>query len=145
MSEIMDDVPRVPWKPWIADWSEKADFTHAFVAIDGSERGAAYQDIAIVSAGAISVRYAPDLRNNGIDVFDARFERIRVPGDFADPAPPTGFAPFGTEVNDGRVFPPRLRSPHEHPVVRTPLYRGARDGHPGRAPHGRPAIEFTLH
>jgi hypothetical protein len=88
----------------IAGWSGDVDFAHPYVAIDATARGAVYKGIAIASAGASSVLYAADFRNNRIDVFDARFERIHIPGDFADPTLPAGFAPFGIEVIDGRVF-----------------------------------------
>ena len=48
--------------------------------------------------------YATDFHQNQVDVFDSNFNRITVPGGFADPLIPDGFAPFGIQNVEGRIF-----------------------------------------
>jgi len=77
-----------------------ADAVIVHVAPDG----AVYTGLAVAEHKGRALLYAADLRNSKVDVFDATFMRQPSrPGrfDFADPALPTGYAPFGIHAIAG--------------------------------------------
>lgn len=76
-------------------WSSDVDFANAIVAYDDGAGGAVYTGLALVTDGITSSLYAADFHNNKVDVFDGAFQKVTVPGGFADPALPEGYAPFG--------------------------------------------------
>lgn len=78
--------------------------TVTVVAVDSSAAGAIYKGLAIASTTAGDRLYATDFRNARVDVFDGAFAPVQVGGAFFDPGIPAGFAPFGIQALDGKIF-----------------------------------------
>ncbi|MDB5986662.1 MAG: hypothetical protein JWR16_1715 [Nevskia sp.] len=85
----------------ISAWSEltlsNLDMGAETVYDDGPG-GAVYTGLAIAKNDSGSFLYATDFHNAKIDVFDQTFKKITSVGNFADPALPTGYAPFGIQA-----------------------------------------------
>lgn len=89
----------------IAGWAPNVDSTHAIKVIDRSAGGAVYKGIAITAAGDGAHLYATDFHNGRIDVFDASFHPVVLPGSaFQDSHVPHGFAPFGIAAIGGDLY-----------------------------------------
>lgn len=76
-------------------WAEAVDAANAVIVYDDGAGGAAYKGLAVAQDGAANLLYAADFRNGKVDVFDGAFQKVDVPGRFADPQLPPGYAPFG--------------------------------------------------
>jgi uncharacterized protein (TIGR03118 family) len=59
--------------------------------------GAVYKGLAIASKGGATMLYAANFHTGKIDVFNDSFAPVTVPGGFADPNLPAGFAPFNVQ------------------------------------------------
>jgi uncharacterized protein (TIGR03118 family) len=79
-----------------------AQGTTAIVVKDRSGVGAIYKGLSVADTPAGPRLYAADFHNARIDVLDGNFGL--VPGGFADPALPAGYAPFNVQVIGNRVF-----------------------------------------
>ncbi len=66
--------------------------------------GAIYKGLAIDSDTNGQFLYATDFHNGAIDIFDASFHAVTMPGAFADPTLPAGFAPFGIQNIAGTIY-----------------------------------------
>ena len=66
--------------------------------------GAIYKGLAIAGSAHGTRLYAADFHHGRIDVFDDHFGPVTLPGGFADPALPAGFAPFNVQALDGRLY-----------------------------------------
>jgi len=66
--------------------------------------GAIYKGLAIDSATNGQFLYATDFHNGVVDIFDAAFHAVTMPGAFTDPTLPAGFAPFGIQNIDGTIY-----------------------------------------
>jgi uncharacterized protein (TIGR03118 family) len=84
------------WNPAVAP---PLPSTHAFVVVHMSD-GAIFKGLAIAGDRL----FATDFHNGRVDVFDAAFHQVAMPGAFVDPALPSGFAPFGIQNIAGRIF-----------------------------------------
>ena len=87
----------------IAGW-RGALGTTAQVAVDSSEGGAIYKGLAIATAAGGLQLYATDFHNARVDVFDATWAAVQTSGGFVDPNLPSGYAPFGIQTIDTRIF-----------------------------------------
>jgi uncharacterized protein (TIGR03118 family) len=76
----------------------------AIVAVDSSPAGAVYKALAIATTAAGSFLYAADFHNARVDVFDGTFAPVTTAGGFVDPNLPKGFAPFGIQNLQGRIY-----------------------------------------
>jgi uncharacterized protein (TIGR03118 family) len=85
-------------------WAPSVDTTHAFTVADSSASGAVYKGLAIAATASGHRFYATDFHNARIDVFDATFTPVTVPGGFRDPQIPAGFAPFGIQTIGAKIF-----------------------------------------
>ncbi len=65
---------------------------------------AIYKGLAIDSATNGQFLYATDFHNGAVDIFDASFHAVTIPGAFTDPTLPPGFAPFGIQNIDGTIY-----------------------------------------
>jgi len=65
--------------------------------------GAVYKGLAIASNGGATMLYAANFHTGKIDVFNDAFAPVTVPGGFADPNLPAGFAPFNVQEIAGRL------------------------------------------
>jgi uncharacterized protein (TIGR03118 family) len=88
----------------IAAWSPTVSPTTAVVVFDGSAGGSVYKGLAIGSYGGANYLYAADFHNQRVDVFDASFARVALPGAFSDPNLPAGYAPFGIQAIGDRIY-----------------------------------------
>jgi uncharacterized protein (TIGR03118 family) len=86
----------------VLGWSPAVSIAHAVVGADRSDVGAIYKGLAISSTE--DTLYAADFHNARVDVFDASFHLLTLPGAFVDPKLPDGFAPFGIANLGGRIF-----------------------------------------
>jgi uncharacterized protein (TIGR03118 family) len=94
----------------LSGWSPHVNLTQAIVVVDNSDPsnpagGAVYKGLATgVNARGQSLLFAANFRAGTVDVFDQKFRPVQTPGGFRDPNIPTGYAPFGIQNIDGRIF-----------------------------------------
>jgi uncharacterized protein (TIGR03118 family) len=84
----------------ILGWSPAVNGATALAGADRSSAGAIYKGLATMSDRL----YASDFHNARVDVFDASFGLMSLPGAFQDPKVPKGFAPFGIQALGGSIF-----------------------------------------
>jgi uncharacterized protein (TIGR03118 family) len=84
----------------IQGWSPfNAGGTATLIAV--TVPGASYTGLAITNHSSNNYIYAADANNNKVDVYDGSFDLVNS---FTDSAVPAGFAPFGIQDIDGKVF-----------------------------------------
>ncbi|MGK5080100.1 TIGR03118 family protein [Janthinobacterium sp. HLX7-2] len=88
----------------ISAWSPSVSPTTALPVFDGSAGGSVYKGLAIGSYAGANYLYAADFHNQRVDVFDASFARVALPGAFNDPGLPAGYAPFGIQAIGERIY-----------------------------------------
>ena len=92
----------------ISAWSPSVSPTSALVAYDGgaggSGGGSVYKGLAISAHAGANYLYAADFHNGRVDVFDASFAKVALPGAFSDPGLPAGYAPFGIQAIGERIY-----------------------------------------
>jgi uncharacterized protein (TIGR03118 family) len=91
------------WNPAVPP---PAPSTQAQIGSNQSQRNAIYKGLAISVNGVNDQLFATDFHNGAIDVFDSAFNRLTPPGPnfFVDPNIPAGFAPFGIQNIDGKIY-----------------------------------------
>ena len=72
--------------------------------VQAPAHGAIYKGLAIDSASNGHFLYATDFHNGAVDIFDASFHLLTIPGAFTDPDLPAGFAPVGIQNIDGTIY-----------------------------------------
>jgi uncharacterized protein (TIGR03118 family) len=82
----------------ISGWS---DFNPGAALIGATNPGASYTGLAITHKASGNSLFAADAANNKVDVYDATFTLV---SSFTDPTIPAGFAPFGIQDIDGKVY-----------------------------------------
>ena len=88
----------------IAAWKQSCGPTAVSLPTTATPDGV-YKGIAIAGDGATDFRlFAADLFNGKIQVFDHNFMPTTVPGGFADPNLPPGFAPFNILSLQGNLY-----------------------------------------
>jgi uncharacterized protein (TIGR03118 family) len=101
----------------IAGWSPgvppPAPSRQTFVVADRSAAGARYKGLAVATTAAGDFLYAADFHNGRVDVFDGAFRLVGAQGAFVDPDLPPGFAPFGVQTLQGKVFVTYARQDEE--------------------------------
>jgi uncharacterized protein (TIGR03118 family) len=97
----------------ISGWSPKADPNNAILKVDNPnpDTGSVYKGLAIgTDPDGRTLLYATNFREGTVDIFDANFHATSVGasftsgGAFFDPNLPTGFAPFGIQNIDGKLY-----------------------------------------
>lgn len=89
----------------LSGWSPAVNRNNAVLAVDTGAAGAVYKGLAIASFAGANHLYAADFRNGRVDVYDATWNRVSLPGGaFADPNLPAGYAPFGIQAIGGRIY-----------------------------------------
>jgi uncharacterized protein (TIGR03118 family) len=83
----------------ISGW-QQTDGTGAVLHVDNSavptaDAGAVYKGLAIATLSGHQLIYATNFRSGNIDVFDSSYNPASLTGNFTDPDPIPGFAPFG--------------------------------------------------
>jgi uncharacterized protein (TIGR03118 family) len=82
----------------ISGWSP-FNLSSSLIAV--TSPGAVYTGLAITSKTSGNFLYAADAANNKIDIYDANFNLVKS---FTDPNLPAGFAPFGIQDIEERLF-----------------------------------------
>jgi uncharacterized protein (TIGR03118 family) len=88
----------------ILGWSSAVDATTAEPALDRSSVGAIYKGLAIATTTSGDFLYAADFHNNRVDMIDGTFTIVTPDGAFVDPHLPQGYAPFGIQNLQGRIY-----------------------------------------
>jgi uncharacterized protein (TIGR03118 family) len=84
------------WTPTVpAGWSTQAE-----VVVDESGTAAVFRGLAMIGDRL----YATDFHNARVDVYNASWRRVRLPGAFVDRSIPAWYAPFGVQAVGGHVF-----------------------------------------
>ncbi len=65
--------------------------------------GAIFKGLAIATTATGPRIYASDFHNGAVDVWDANWNPVQIPGAFTDPGLPAGYAPFGIQTVAGNV------------------------------------------
>jgi uncharacterized protein (TIGR03118 family) len=95
----------------ISGWGERANVGGGFtrsgksvLTVDNSAEGASYFGCAVTLNASNNRVYAADFGRNRIDVFDASWSAISVPGKFANPTLPTGYYPWNIQLLDDKLL-----------------------------------------
>ncbi len=91
----------------ITAWNQKADPVSAGMStaqVEFSSPTAVYKGLALAHADGEAFLYATNFHDGTVDVFDQHFHPAHLDGDFRDPNLPAGFAPFGIQAIDGRLY-----------------------------------------
>jgi len=88
----------------VSGWNSSVNATHAILEVDNSGSGAVYKGLAISSGSTGPYLYAANFRSGAIDVFDTNWAAATLPGKFADPAVPAGYAPFNIQNLGGKLY-----------------------------------------
>jgi uncharacterized protein (TIGR03118 family) len=84
------------WTPTVpTGWSTTAEVT-----VDQTGKGAIFRGVAF----AHGLLYATDFHNDRVEVFNGKWQPVRVAGTFDDPAVSPWYAPDGIAIYGGRVF-----------------------------------------
>ena len=86
----------------ITAWSSTVSGTEA--QIEFRSRHAVYKGLALASVDGRNFLYAANFHRGRIDVFNARFKKVRLSGRFRDAMIPTGFAPFDIQLLGGELY-----------------------------------------
>jgi uncharacterized protein (TIGR03118 family) len=88
----------------ISGWNPMVDPTNAVLAADRSATGAIYKGLALGVIGGNSFLFATNFHAGTVDIFDKNFAFVAKPGAFQDPSLPAGFAPFGIQNIQNRLY-----------------------------------------
>ena len=88
----------------VSAWSPAVNRTNSVTVVD-TGGAAVYKGLAIASANGANFIYATDFRNGRIDVYNATWQKVTLPGGgFVDPNLPAGYAPFGIQAAGNRIY-----------------------------------------
>jgi uncharacterized protein (TIGR03118 family) len=90
----------------ISGWASSVDATHGVLMVDNSANNAVYYGMAISSrtTATAPLLYVANFRSGAIEVYDTNYKPTTVPGGFADPNVPAGYAPFNIQTLNGKVY-----------------------------------------
>jgi uncharacterized protein (TIGR03118 family) len=80
----------------ITAWNNPLSGTKAQVEVTSEH--AVYKGLALASVDRANYLYAANFHKGRIDVFNARFKKVRLSGRFRDAQIPAGFAPFNVQL-----------------------------------------------
>jgi len=90
----------------LSAWASAVSATQAQLMVDNSASGAVYYGLAIsaTTANASPLLYAANFSSGNIDIFDTNYKPVSMPGAFADPLVPAGYAPFNIQNEGGKLY-----------------------------------------
>jgi uncharacterized protein (TIGR03118 family) len=88
----------------VAGWNIANRNRTVETALDKSADKAVYKGVALARFKRNPFLYVANFSAGRIDVFDSTFARRRLPGSFADPNLPRGYAPFNVQQINGQLF-----------------------------------------
>jgi uncharacterized protein (TIGR03118 family) len=103
----------------ITAWSKAVSGTAATTEFTSAT--AVYKGLAIASTHDGTFLYATNFHDGTIDVFDKDFAPATLSGTFMDPNIPAGFAPFGIQSLNGKLYVTyAMQDPDKHDDVKGP-------------------------
>lgn len=87
----------------ISGWNPTVDGTHAILEVNSTD-GAVFKGVTMTTMNGQNVLLAADFHNNRVDIFDASFHPVSMPGAFTDRHMRKGFAPFNVQTIGDRVY-----------------------------------------
>jgi uncharacterized protein (TIGR03118 family) len=88
----------------ISGWNPQANNGNAVVLIDHSGSGAVYKGLAYAQASSGPQLYAANFNSGNVEVYDANLNQLLLPRGFKDLSIPAGFAPFGIQTLNGKLY-----------------------------------------
>ncbi len=90
----------------ISGWSPTVNAHQAILAVDNSTSpaGAVYKGLALGHMRGANFLYAANFRAGTVDVFNAQFAPVYLPGAFTDATIPAGYAPFNIANIGGQLY-----------------------------------------
>jgi uncharacterized protein (TIGR03118 family) len=85
----------------ISAWSSGST---AVLKVDYSTSNAVFKGLAGGSVGTSNYIYATDFHNAQVDVFNTNYSQVTLAGTFSDPNLPAGYAPFGIQNINGKLY-----------------------------------------
>ena len=85
----------------ISAWSSGSA---AMLKVDYSTSNSVFKGLAGGSVGTSNYIYATDFRNAQVDVFNTNYSQVTLAGTFSDASIPAGYAPFGIQNINGKLF-----------------------------------------
>jgi uncharacterized protein (TIGR03118 family) len=93
----------------ISGWSPAVDVHNAILVVDNSAPGgvdnstlgAVYKGLAMADKGSTHLLYAANFRDGFVEVYNSSFKFLKS---FTDTSVPSGFAPFGIQNINGKLF-----------------------------------------
>jgi uncharacterized protein (TIGR03118 family) len=85
----------------IQGWNQSVGAT---AQLKASSPGALYKGLAIATTATGPRLYASDFAHGRVDVFNGAWAPVTTAGGFVDPSLPDGYAPFGIQTIDTRIF-----------------------------------------
>ncbi len=86
----------------ILGWNPNVNFTSAVVKVNHSG-SAIYKGIALATTPQGPRLFTSNFKSGAVEVYDANFHRVGVPGAFLDPNLPLNYAPFGIQNVGGNI------------------------------------------
>ena len=87
----------------ISGWNPAVDPTHAIIAVNNAG-SAIYKGITLATAASNTYLYAANFKSGKVDIYTSTWARTSVPGQFADPLLPAGYAPFNVQNIGGNIL-----------------------------------------
>jgi uncharacterized protein (TIGR03118 family) len=78
----------------ISAWANGANPNAAIIKVDNSGSGAVYTGLALGGTPQAQLIYAANYHSGAIEVYDANYKLVSMPGAFVDSQIPAGYAPF---------------------------------------------------
>ncbi|HMA10109.1 MAG TPA: TIGR03118 family protein, partial [Ramlibacter sp.] len=88
----------------VSGWAPSVNATASITMFDGSSTNKVYKGLAIASFNGANYLYAADFHNGKVDVFNGSYAPTTLPGGFANPGLPAGYAPFGIQAIGDRIY-----------------------------------------
>lgn len=91
----------------ISAWNPVADPVvngRSTAQVEFSSRTAVYKGLTIASTRGGTFLYASNFHDGTVDVFNTKFRRVHLRGNFRDPRLPRGYAPFGIQPINGFIY-----------------------------------------
>jgi len=88
------------WNPGVP----ASTMTSTDTEVVATSADAIYKGLAIGSVGTANYLYAADFHHGRVDVYDGSFAPATLAGNFTDPGLPAGYAPFGIQAINGKIF-----------------------------------------
>ncbi|MGH3169308.1 MAG: TIGR03118 family protein, partial [Trebonia sp.] len=110
-AEFIVDTDSIGTKPSgeIADWTGGSSFVVEDSPTGGAggktPAGAIFKGLALATtANGGPELFAADVHNARVDVFNNKFQPLKTQNEFRDPKIPVGYAPFGIQNLNGRIY-----------------------------------------